>query len=718
MQDHGTAGKRSRVSAGQPDVRLQVLTEAIASLEAKDFERAELLAKQALSINARDADAWHLVGVVAARQGQHARAADAIGHAIALNPNAAQFHVNLGNARFEQGDDASAIESYRRAIELEPSNEAVHKLLAGACERQLDLGIEHHRAGRQEEAKVCYELVLRGQPERADALHLLGLLAFQRKDFAAAMEFIGKAISLSPSSSKFHASLGNVLLAQEDHARALASFETALRLEPDSAQNLYYSALCHYRLRHHSEALLAVTQSIALDPNAAASHNLVGGINKNIGRSHEGIAAYRLALERDPTNSRIHSNLLFALNYQEDATSETIFSEHLSWGARHADSVEPRRATGLGAVEKRPLRVGYVSADLRAHSVAYFLEPLLEARDRSGIHVTCYANSTKYDTTTQRLQGLSDAWRIIAGMSDEEAAALIRGDRIDILVDLSGHTSGNRLPLFARRAAPVQVTYLGYPNTSGLEAMDYRLTDVWADPPGLTDAFYTEDLVRLEGGHLCYRPFEDSPEVRELPALANGYITFGSFNNLSKVGETLIGRWASILAGVPGSRLFLKAKPLADLETREFILALFARNGIARDRLELTGWAENTGSHLELYGKVDIALDTFPYHGTTTTCEALWMGVPVVTCSGETYASRVGVSLMTGIGLTDLIAPSMDSYVDVAINLAKDVARLRRIRAGLRSQVASSPLTDRVRTARAVEAAYRAMWRRHCAADV
>ena len=282
--------------------------------------------------------------------------------------------------------------------------------------------------------------------------------------------------------------------------------------------------------------------------------------------------------------------------------------------------------------------------------------------------------------------------------------------RQEVLRDLSGHTGGNRLPLFARRAAPIQVTYIGYPNTTGLATMDYRLTDAWADPLGIADKLYTEELVRLDGGHLCYRPPGDSPPVGEPPVLRSGHITFGSFNNLAKVNPALVARWASILNGVPGSRLMLKTKPLADAGARDVVRQAFAQNGVAQDRLVLSGWTDDTAGHLAQYADVDIALDTLPYHGTTTTCEALWMGVPVVTCAGETHASRVGLSLLSAIGLDELVTCSMQDYVETAISLAHDIPRLGRLRSALRTRMATSAITDKARIARAVEDAYRAMW--------
>jgi protein O-GlcNAc transferase len=705
--------EHDKTPASDRGPRLRLLAEGIACLNAKQFERAQQLAGQAASIDVRDPDAWHLLGIALAGQGQHARAADAIARAIALNPMSAQFHANLGNTQFQQADYAKAIESYSRAVELDRSYESTQELLAKACERQLDLGIEHHRGNRFAEAKACYESVLRGQPKRADALHLLGMLAYERRDYATATALLTEAIAVNPSVSAFRASMGAVQRAQGHHAQALAAYKMALELEPNSALNLYYVGLCQYALRHYSAAQQAVTSSIALDARIAASHNLLGQIHRSLGRSSEAIASFRRGLELEPDNAALHSNLLFSLNYRHDVSPASVFSAHVGWAARHGRGEQVRMVARSQSLETaRVLRIGYVSADLRSHSVAYFLEPVLEARDRNAVHVTFYANRIGRDATTNRLRALSDEWRVIDGMNDDDALALIRNDEIDILVDLSGHTGRNRMPLFARRAAPIQVTYIGYPNTTGLATMDYRLTDAWADPVGLTERLNTEELVRLDGGYLCYRPPVDSPPVGEPPVLANGHITFGSFNNLAKVNPALIARWAAILNGVPGSRMMLKTKPLADAGARDLLLSSFARYGIAPDRLVLSGWADDTAGHLARYSDIDIALDTFPYHGTTTTCEALWMGVPVVTCAGEIHASRVGVSLLSGIGLDELIASSMEGYVETAISLAHDVSRLRRLRAALRARMTSSPITDKARIARAVETAYRTMWRR------
>jgi predicted O-linked N-acetylglucosamine transferase (SPINDLY family) len=360
------------------------------------------------------------------------------------------------------------------------------------------------------------------------------------------------------------------------------------------------------------------------------------------------------------------------------------------------------------------LHIGYVSPDFRAHSVAFFFEPLLEKHSKSSFRIFCYSDVMRPDFVTRRLQPLASVWRDVRHLSDKQLAAQIQADGIDILVDLAGHTAGNRMSVFTRRPAPVQVSWLGYPNTTGLSAMDYRLTDSWADPPGETESLHTETLVRLPGGFLCYDPHNDSV-TESVSRDENGPITFGSFNNLAKVTPEVISVWSALLTQVPDARLLLKTKPLRDEAVREHVYSLFREQGIARDRVELTGWVPGRGDHLGLYSRVDIGLDTFPYNGTTTTCEALWMGVPVITLAGHVHAGRVGVGLLSQVGLTELIARDRADYVALAGQLAGDRDRLAALHGGLRTRVSASALCDARAFAGHVEAAYRNMWRAACA---
>jgi predicted O-linked N-acetylglucosamine transferase (SPINDLY family) len=378
----------------------------------------------------------------------------------------------------------------------------------------------------------------------------------------------------------------------------------------------------------------------------------------------------------------------------------------------------PSSYAGLDSDPARKLRVGYVSADFRQHAVASFIEPIIAAHDRTQVSVTCYSDGMP-DAVTARLREVArpDAWRDVRPLTDEALARQIIDDKIDILVDLAGHTSGNRLLTFARRPAPVQITYCGYPGTTGLAAIGWRLTDALADPPGDADRQHAEQLWRLPHGFLCFQPDPELGTPSRPPCSLNGgtAVTFGSFNNLSKLGDEVLAAWARILEGVPGSRLFLKSRALTDEEPRQRLRRVFADHGIAPQRLEFAPYAATTQDHLSLYSQVDLALDPFPYNGTTTTCEALWMGVPVLSLGGKTHAGRVGASLLNAVGFPELVVGSIDKYVAAAVALAADRERLATYRAELRPRMTSSPLTNPRLITADIESAYREMWRQFCA---
>ncbi|MGD9579242.1 MAG: hypothetical protein AB7Y74_13445, partial [Syntrophorhabdus sp.] len=347
-------------------------------------------------------------------------------------------------------------------------------------------------------------------------------------------------------------------------------------------------------------------------------------------------------------------------------------------------------------------------------SVSYFFLPLLKEHSRS-FEIFCYSDVKRPDQVTACLKGLTDHWRSIVGLTDEEVARQIGQDRIDILVDLAGHTTHNRLPVFAMRPAPVQVTWLGYPNTTGIPVMDYRITDDIADPVGDSGQYHTERLVRLPQGFLCYAPPEEAGEVSSLPALIQGRVTFGSFNNLPKVNEKVVEVWSSILKKVPGSSLMLKSRSLSDKGVRHRYLDMFSRYGVTSERIQLVPYAHMKQEHLSLYGRMDIGLDPFPYNGTTTTCEALWMGVPVVTLKGDRHSSRVGASLLMRVGLEELVAETEEEYVQKAAALANDLNNLASLRGTMRGRMKESPLCDAGSFAQKMEAMYKEIWERWCA---
>ena len=544
----------------------------------------------------------------------------------------------------------------------------------------LDSAKRLHQAGRLQDAQSLYRQILSRQPDHPDALHLLGVIQFQQAQPNAAMELICRAIALDPGRPEFHCNLGVVLADVGRASDAIAAFQHALDLRP-----LY----------------------------PEAHHNL-GNSLRDMGLMDQAIAHYRQVLAIPPGDVESHHNLVYAMHFIPGDPA-AVFQEHLNWNRIHAQPLAgqiPRHSND--AAPDRRLKIGYVSPDFRQHSVGFFLLNLLANHDPAAVEVFCYSDAARPDAATARFQQAAHHWKPVVGVADAQLAQIIIQDQIDILVDLAGHTAGNRLLVFARKPAPIQVSYCGYPDTTGLATMDYRFTDAYADPPGTTEQFHSEQLVRLPRCFLCYAPPADGPEVGPVPAAAGGRITFGSFNSISKLSDATVAMWSAVLSAVPNSRLMIKSQGLAGAPARQQVLERFAARGIAADRLELHGRIASPAGHLELYHQIDIALDTYPYHGTTTSCEAMWMGVPVVTLAGKTHASRVGVSLLSNVGLEQLIAQTPEQYVQIAADLAKDLAALSVLRSALRSRLAASPLLDGSGLAREVEAAYRVMWKQWC----
>lgn len=523
------------------------------------------------------------------------------------------------------------------------------------------------------------------------------------------------ALSLSlRADAQAHNNLGNALAAQGKAAEAVVQYQHALALNPNHAEAHCNLALVLTGQNKMEQAAPHYERAIALNPEFAEAHNNLGLVLTAQGKISQALAHYKRALQIRPDYVDANSNMLFALNYVFNGDPGSIYNMHLDFAKRYEPqffaSIQ-KHANSLPF--ERRIKVGYVSSDFRRHSVAWFIEPVLENHDHNRFEIVCYSNNTQEDEVTERLKTLADQWCDIARMSDDAIAKQIRDDQIDILVDLNGHTALNRLLAFCRKPAPIQVAWLGYPSTTGLSVMDYRITDGFADPVGMTEHLHSEALVRLPECFSCYKPSENAPEVSELPAQANGYVTFGSFNHQAKISPELISIWAKILQAVPTSRLVLKNFGLGANTTQRYVRELFANAGIGANRLELLGHDAVQTSHLERYRTIDIGLDTFPYNGATTSCEALWMGVPVITLAGVTHAGRVGVSQLSNLGLPELIASTPEAYIETAIKLANDLDHLSRLRKASRSRMAASPLCDAPRFTRHLEDAYRGMWARY-----
>jgi protein O-GlcNAc transferase len=550
------------------------------------------------------------------------------------------------------------------------------------------------RKGMQEEARAILQELLLEDPECARGHYTLAVVLASEGGALEAVRHFQEALRLVPDDVKALNGLGVALQQVGRVDEAAGCYREALRIAPryqDARINLAI-LLKDHALLVESEHCLA--DGAALEPeNVRFAYNLANVLHFQ-GRSLDAINAYRNTLRLDPQHLDAQQNLLFALHYSPRISDRQILAGHLK--ASRKGFFMPGTEVAQGTIRPlagRRIRVGYVSGDFREHAVARFIEPILRHHDKSRFEIFCYANLLRPDETTGRLRGYVDQWRDIRGVSDEKAAFMIASDGIDILIDLAGHTSANRLPLFARRPAPLQITWIGYPDTTGLPQMDYRITDWLADPPG-RERFHTERLIRLRRSFSCYQPPPGAPEVASLPFDSAGVITFGSFNNLAKVTPEVIALWGRVLLAVRNSRIILKGRPLADREVRARIMSGFAKAGIAAERVELHAGNPSTHDHLAQYGNIDIALDTFPYNGTTTTCEALWMGVPVVTLAGTRHASRTGVSILTNCGMPELVAESEKDYLAIARELAKDLPGLRDLRGKLRERVERSPVMD------------------------
>lgn len=532
-------------------------------------------------------------------------------------------------------------------------------------------------------------------------------------EHAAAVELYRESLELQPQDPRIWCNFGAELEAIGQAEEAELAYRRALDLDPALAQAWHNLGQLQQEGGREDEAATCYRAALAV-LDAVRDHELWqlaytnwGLLLQRQGRLQDAVNLYREALAVVPADASLRSNLLFLLTAMPDVDPGELLKEHRAWGKLHVSA----HATPANLPDpERRMRIGYVSADFYSHPLAFHVLPLLANHDRALTETVCYYNGAKHDQMTARLRQSADGWRDIRWLSDTDADALIRADGIDILVDLSGHTAGNRLPLFGRKPAPVQVTFLGYANTTGLDSMDYRITDGYADPAG-ADARYVETLLRMPHSLWCYEPQLAAPPDYPAPVLENRYITFASFNGAYKLNQALIKVWAAILHAVPDSRLMLVNVPAGG--ARERIIAWLGAEGIDGSRLELHARLP-TDEFWAAHSRADIALDPFPCNGGATTCETLWLGVPVITLAGQTFVGRAGVSLLSNCGLTQLIAGSPEEYVALAAGLALDPVRLVRTRLLLRQSLPTSPLLDGRAYTQALEAHYRQIWRKWC----
>lgn len=582
-----------------------------------------------------------------------------------------------------------------------------------SLERAFAIALQHHRAGRLADAERDYRQILRRDPEHADSLHLLGIVALQTGHLEPALALVQKAVALRPDGAVYRNNLGQVLERLGRGDEALRCYEQALALDPDYAEafnNLGHLLEARDRL---TEAEARYRDALRLDPSLAEAHNNLANVLKDRGELDAAIAAYRRAIELRPDLPYFHSNLLLTLHYHPDYSPADLAREHREWAKRHvAPLVSSHRPHTNDPRPERRLRVGYVSPDFREHAVARFVLPLFREHDRAQVEIFAYSDVLRPDAVTESIRAQVERWQDVSALTDEGLAAAVRMDGIDILVDLAAHSARNRLLTFARKPAPVAVTYLAYCSTTGVDAIDYRLTDRFLDPRAEDLRHYAERSVHLPNCYWCYSapalPAERLPACERRP----GPPMFGCLNNFAKVTPATLDLWMQLLQRAPEAGLILYARGESH---RARVREALQRAGLPVTRVSFVG-GQPFADYLETYRGIDVALDPFPYTGGTTTCDALWMGVPVVTLAGETAVSRGGVTLLSHVGLTRLVATSASDYVELAVRLLRDRADRELLRAELRGRLERSQVMNAPAFARGLEAAFRDRWRAWCEA--
>ncbi|WP_207460980.1 tetratricopeptide repeat protein [Azospirillum sp. SYSU D00513] len=671
------------------------------------------------------------------KAGRHAEAASQCRNVLKAGQSVVESLVLLGSIGTLTNTAQASIPLLQLAASLAPRD--ISALNA--------LGLAYHENRQYSEACACFEQVLAIAPRQTEVMRNLAHAQFGRKDWAKALAMFAQLYAREEHALKDWIPHAGCLHHLKRNAEAIVLLQKFIELEPENADAWYLLGLCLHHTHQIRPAIEAYKKSIKFNPKkytaylnlaalyqkhsnperAAAVCRTVLALNKDflpiyvnyglvlaaLGKSREAVELMGRLLLAQPENDRCRSNVLFYSQYTDDVSPRRLYDIHREWDIRHGEPLRRfRQEHRNDPSPNRRLRIAYVSPDLKAHSCAWFLMDLLEHHDREAVEIYAYANLDRPDGVTERLKAKIDVWRDVNGLPDADLAQLIRQDQIDVLIDLAGHTARHSLIAFAHKPAPVQVTWLGYPGTTGLSTIDYRLSDAWLTPEG-TPELFSETVYTLPRISHCFRPPE-APEPTSLPARTNGIITFGSFNNFAKLSDTTARLWTAALDRVPNAKLLLKSRHIGSEEAREAILGRFRRAGADLSRIVLASGNERQEDHLAQYGLIDIALDTFPYGGMTTTCESLWMGVPVISMAGDRTSGRYGASVLNAVGLGELVANGPEQFGEVAARLAGDLDRLVELRATLRQRMAKSPLCDGPAFARAMENAYRDMWARWC----
>lgn len=709
---------------------LDTLRQLVATLEALDLKaRALTHCRRLPELQSETAEDYFQLGRLEAIGGSMVNAENAFRKALSLDPALHAARLNLGNTLLGQDRFEEAIEQYQRVLQVEPHNRdamlnlsssltrakqypAAEKYLKAILEEYPEcipawtqLGLVLREQTRLDEAEIAFRTVHRLDPDHSDNLLDLADLLTRVGKLRDAEALLRHALQFRSQDAKTHLGLAQVYSLSHRFEDAEQAYRRALELEPRNVGCLIGFSHMLYMQSRGKEAEELARKAVEIAPNSGDGSTVLGLALMMQGKPSAAEEELRKAVTIDPNNLCAWSTLLLTLNYDIEKDKQSIAKDHFAFGTASEAAVAhlPRLALPARSGEGK-LRIGYVSTDFHEHSVAYFFEPVLRHHDRSRFEVFCYYTGSRFDSTTERIQAQCDHWRHLPSVAADAALERVRADGLDVAIDLSGHTFGDQLRLFAARIAPVQITWLGYPNTTGLRNMDWRITDAAADPES-AEALHSEKLLRLPGSFLTVRRPAHAPDVAAPPSEKRGFITFGSFNNHFKISEEVLGLWAKIVTGTPGSQLLVKAMGLRSPEAQtRFRQAAYAA-GFKEDQLRLVGPVASPAEHLAMYNEVDVALDTYPYHGTTTTTDALWMGVPTIVLAGDRHASRVGVSLLRSVGADSLVANSHSEYIEIATRLAKSPRELSMWRLCLRDRIAGSVLGDNAAFTRNLEQA-------------
>ncbi|CAA0837831.1 Probable UDP-N-acetylglucosamine--peptide N-acetylglucosaminyltransferase SPINDLY [Striga hermonthica] len=673
---------------------------------------------EAIKIDPHYAPAYYNLGVVYSEMMQYDTALSCYERAAIERPMYAEAYCNMGVIYKNRGDLESAIACYDRCLTVSPNFEIAKNNMAIAL---TDLGTKVKLEGDINQGVAYYKKALCYNWHYADAMYNLGVAYGEMLKFDMAIVFYELAFHFNPHCAEACNNLGVIYKDRDNLDKAVECYQMALSIKPNFSQSLNNLGVVYTVQGKMDAAASMIEKAIVANPTYAEAYNNLGVLYRDAGNISLAVEAYEQCLKIDPDSRNAGQNRLLALNYIYEGADDKLYETHRDWGRRFLRLFPQYNSWDNIKDPERPLVIAYVSPDYFTHSVSYFIEAPIIYHDYANYKVVVYSAVVKADAKTNRFRDRvlknGGTWRDIYGIDEKKVASLVREDKIDILVELTGHTANNKLGMMACRPAPVQVTWIGYPNTTGLPTIDYRITDALADPVD-TKQKHVEELVRLPDSFLCYTPSPEAGPVSPAPALANGFVTFGSFNNLAKITPKVLQVWAKILCAVPNSRLIVKCKPFCCDSVRQQFLTTLEKLGLDSLRVDLLPLIILNHDHMQAYSLMDISLDTFPYAGTTTTCESLYMGVPCVTMGGSVHAHNVGVSLLKTVGLSNLVAKNEDEYVQMAVQLASDLNALSSLRMRLRDLMLKSPLCDGSKFTRGLESAFRNMWRRYCKDDV